>query len=454
MALGAVGAAAITRLLGPADYGQYAAAIATWSLLAAATDFGFSMMLSRDLPHTRESGVRALVRSACKAAGLLSSTLAIVMLVLAVTAGLDTARGLSLAVMAPAILSAGLAPAGALYLVRYKTRPLAVIDVSATVVTVAGQVLAAALGLGPAGVAAAASAGAILNIVLAFSYAQRHLAGPRTGASVPVRRVIRRSAPLGVLSVMTKVYLLGDLVLLGWLVSGDSLGEYAAAARMLTLLATVAALVVNAALPGFSATAADPTALSALIARVWHWLMCTAIPIFAGVAVFAGPAILILVGPSYEGAEHLLRVLCLAGFAGVLSNILGAVMVATHRTRTLFLQNAAAIALNIGGNLLLVPTYGVEASAWLTVATEAFIALAAFIVIAPHIPLRPMLAVSARPVAAIAAGAAVGLAVGPRSAIGIALGTITMVAVLSLLRGWPSEFAARVPLLRAADVRR
>ena len=271
---------------------------------------------------------------------------------------------------------------------------------------------------------------------------------------MPVRRVIRRSAPLGVLSVMTKVYLLGDLVLLGWLVSGDSLGEYAAAARMLTLLATVAALVVNAALPGFSATAADPTALSALIARVWHWLMCTAIPIFAGVAVFAGPAILILVGPSYEGAEHLLRVLCLAGFAGVLSNILGAVMVATHRTRTLFLQNAAAIALNIGGNLLLVPTYGVEASAWLTVATEAFIALAAFIVIAPHIPLRPMLAVSARPVAAIAAGAAVGLAVGPRSAIGIALGTITMVAVLSLLRGWPSEFAARVPLLRAADVRR
>ena len=66
---------------------------------------------------------------------------------------------------------------------------------------------------------------------------------------MPVGQVIRRSAPLGVLAVMTKVYLLGDLVLLGWLVSGDSLGEYAAAARMLALLATVAALVVNAALP-------------------------------------------------------------------------------------------------------------------------------------------------------------------------------------------------------------
>ena len=49
--LGAIGAAAITRLLGPADYGEYASAIATWSLLGAAADFGFSFTLARDLAN-------------------------------------------------------------------------------------------------------------------------------------------------------------------------------------------------------------------------------------------------------------------------------------------------------------------------------------------------------------------------------------------------------------------
>lgn len=453
MGLGAVGAAVVTRILGPSDYGQYAAAIATWTLLSTSADFGFSMMLSRDLPHTPESSVRALVRAACRACGGLALGLAVVMGILAVVAGLDTDRGQCLAVMIPAIVSAGLAPSGTLFLVRYRTRPMAFIDVSATVVTVGGQIVAAALDTGPVGVAVASSGGSILNIVVNFVYAQRHLAGPPSALRVPLRTVVRDAVPLGILAVMTKVYLLGDLVLLGWLVSGDSLGQYAAAARMLTLLTTIAALVIGAALPAFSAKAAEPEELARLATKVWHWLMCSALVVFSGVAVFTGPAITVLVGPAYDDAEHLLRILCLAGFVGILSNLLGSIMVATRQTKTLFIQNAVAIVLNVSGNLILVPEYGVEASAWLTVATEVLICVAAFAVLAPRLDLRGMGAVSYRPLAACAAGAATGFAIGSDSAVGIVAAGGVMLLTLSALRGWPSEFAGRFPLLRAQEAR-
>src|SRR5204863_3051654 len=132
------------------------------------------------------------------------------------------------------------------------TREVVVIDVAVGALQSAAMVAVAALTRGAAGVAAVVSATTALNTVLVWWLSTRR-AGPATDAVYQRATFVRPAAPLGVLAVMTKVYLLIDVVLVGWYVSGAPVGEYAASARLLTIFTGLAGIVTTAALPAFSA---------------------------------------------------------------------------------------------------------------------------------------------------------------------------------------------------------
>ena len=445
MALSGLTAAAITRILGPTTYGSYGAAIATWTLVGAAADFGFSLVLSRDL--ARDAGShRSMIRAAYQVAFMWSVPLALLLAGLAVVAGPTTPRGLSMLVLAPSVVAFAFLPARTIFMVLYRTREMVMIDVGVAVVQSAGMITVAAAGFGAPAVAAVVSATTALNMALIALMARSHLRAQPLG-SYGRRRFARRAAPLGLLSIMTQVYLMIDLVIIGWYITGPSVGDYAAASRMLIIFTGVAGLVTSAALPAFSSERNDPAALEDLLSRVWHWLVVTALPLFVGLALFAPLAVRIAIGPQYDGAVVLLRVLALAGMLSVMANFLGTLMVATDHTRSLFFQNALAITLNVGGNVLLLPRYGVIASAWLTAATEMLVVAGAIIVMTRRLSLRRAAAVTVRPVIAILLAVGVALALDRWEVVAALAGAITFAAATTALRGWPNEFRIRVPWL-------
>jgi O-antigen/teichoic acid export membrane protein len=445
MALSGLTAAAITRILGPTTYGSYGAAIATWTLVGAAADFGFSLVLSRDL--ARDAGShRSMMRAAYQVGLMWSVPLALLLAALAIAADPGSPRGLSMLVLAPSVLAFGLLPARTIFMVLYRTREMVLVDVGVAVVQSAGMITVAAADLGAPAVAAVVSATTALNMALIALLARRHLADQPLG-SYGRRRFARRAAPLGLLSIMTQVYLMIDLVIIGWYITGPSVGNYAAASRMLTICTGVAGLVTSAALPAFSAQRNDREALEDLLSRVWHWLVVTALPLFVGLALFAPLAVRIAVGPQYDGAIGLLRVLALAGMLSVMANFLGTLMVATDHTRSLFLQNALAIALNVGGNVILLPRYGVTASAWLTAATELLVCAGAILVMTRRLSFRRAALLTARPLLAIALAVGVALALGRWELVAALASAISFAAAISALRGWPKEFRIRVPWL-------
>ena len=112
---------------------------------------------------------------------------------------------------------------------------------------------------------------------------------------------------------MTQAYLILDLAIIGWYITGAPVGEYAAAAKILMIFTGVAGLVTAAALPAFSSSSTNPGELEDIVTRVWHWLMVSAMPVFAGLAVFAPLAVTVALGSDYDGSVALLRVLALAG---------------------------------------------------------------------------------------------------------------------------------------------
>jgi len=429
---------AITRLLGPANYGVYGAAVATWSVLGAAADFGFSLMLSRDLPHLQGSQ-RAMLRSAYEVATAWSTVLALVMVALAVSAGIDTDRGLALLILAPSMIFNGLNPARVFFVLRSRTASLLRVDVITTALQVAATVTVAALGFGVDAVVAALSIGSIVNGV-AVAVAANRLLEPSAERRVGRRGLIRRSVPLGLLSIMTKVYLMIDLVLLGWLVTGPQLGNYAAASKLLTIFATIAGVVLVGALPAISSMVGLKAELEKLVLRIWNWLIVGVVPVFVAVALFAPVVIRILLGHQYAGAVPLLRILAIAGAFSVANNLLGNLMIAYRKTRSLFIQNGAAIALNVALNLILVPSYGVTASAWLTVASEVLVCLMALAVIVREIDLWPCLKTSARPVLAMALAAAVAVALEQWTVLAVVASSLAFLLLMSLLRAWPEDF--------------
>lgn len=442
---------AITRLLGPADYGQYAAAVATWTVLGATSDLGFSLMLGRDLPHLTGSD-RATLRSAYEVATAWSSILALVMVALAFAAGVTSTRGLALLVLAPSMIFNGLNPARVFFLIRHRTSLLLRLDVITTVFQVLATVLVAALGLGVVVIAATLSIGSIINGVV-VAVAANGLLEPSAEPSMGRRELVRRSLPLGMLAIMTKVYLMIDLVLLGWLVTGSTLGDYAAASKLLTVLATIAGVVTAGALPAMSSLVDRRGELERLVGRVWTWLAVGVMPVFVAVALFAPAVINLLLGHSYAGAAPLLRILCLAGAVSVVNNLLGNVMIAFHKTKALFLQNAAAIVTNVVGNLILVPKVGVLASAWLTVACEVLIFVAEVIVTSREVDLWPCVLASIRPAGAIVVAAWIAVALDRWTILAAVVSGASFLAMVVVLQAWPADFrpGAIVADLRRAD---
>ena len=238
---------------------------------------------------------------------------------------------------------------------------------------------------------------------------------------------------------MTSIYFTIDLALLGWLVAGQRLGDYAAATKVLSLLVVLPALLMNAALPGLSGAIGDRVRLTALASRLSHWMAATGFPLCVGAAIFAPQLITIVFGEKYAGAVALTRILTIAAALALASNIVGNILGAARIVRPMLIWNLAAVVFNVGGNVLLVPRYGVTASAWLTVATEVIVLGCALAFVRSHVDLRILTRAAARPVLATSCAAIVALALTPFPLVSFLAGATTFGLAVVLLRAWPIE---------------
>lgn len=432
------GTAVVARRIGVGDFGQLSAALAASALAASVSDFGFSLVLGREL------GAQPSARGRLLRAGMevqliwtLLPTFAVVLL--AVASRPTSTRGLALLVLAPAVAAGGLTGARQLYIATYRIRRLALIDVATNVLQLLLVVPVALIGGGAVGVAAVMSACSVANSLWLANDALR-LAGSPRAARVDRSALFRQALPLGFASLMASVYFTVDLVLLAWLVSARQLGEYSAACKVLSILVLLPSLVMSVALPALGSTASRPDELRELAARLLHWLVALALPLCVGVAIFARTLARAAFGVDYTGAAPLIRILALAAAISLLSNLLGIVLVARSTVRPMLVQNGIALVLNVVGNVTLAPRFGVSASAWLTVATELVVCGSSFVVLQRRVALASSFGAAARPALAVCGLAATGLALADSPVVGIPASIATFAALVVVLRAWPAEF--------------
>jgi O-antigen/teichoic acid export membrane protein len=358
----------LVRALGPEDFGTFSLALGVSGLTLLVADFGIGQATARFLAEAR--GDPATAAAVAKAALRLKMITGVVAAIgLAVFAGpiadaYDTPglatplRVLAIAVFGQALMMLYDSMFEALGRISMYMR-LAVLESAAetaasiTLVLLGAGVTGAMLGRA-AGYGVAAAAGLVLL---------SRTMPVRTKAPVTEhwKKILGYGSALLVIEGAFTLFSRIDVLLIGALVSVPAVAQFEAPMRLVYVLSYIGAAVQAGVGPRMAGggSARDRESFE----RALRYLVLVQALMAAPLVVWAGPITDLALGPGYEDAEHVLRVLAPFAFlAGISPLLVGAVNYLGEARRRVPIV-LAALGVNAAIDVLLLPEWGVEAAA-------------------------------------------------------------------------------------------
>lgn len=158
-----------------------------------------------------------------------------------------------------------------------------------------------------------------------------------------------------------------DVILVGAIAGAGAAGVYGAASRFVTaglIISTAMRMVIS---PRFSALLAqDKTyAVQHLYSTTVTWIVLLGAPIY-GVFMFFAPTVLGWLGEGFADGSTALVILCAGAITSLLAGNVDSVLMMSGRSGWMALNKSVVLAVNIVGNFLLVPVWGIvgAATAW------------------------------------------------------------------------------------------
>lgn len=188
--------------------------------------------------------------------------------------------------------------------------------------------------------------------------------------------ILRKSAPFALLVLLMAAYGHVDSIVLRAMASDEQAGIFAGAFRLLDALTMVAYLVSVPLLPVFSRLCREGSEVSPYLRLVFWPMMLFAVGAAVACAALAEPLMRLL----YHGRAALyvpvFRVIIFGIIPIGLTYIFGTLLTAGGYMRQLNTFAAVSLVLNIVVNMLLIPRLGAVGSAWASLATQSFMAVA------------------------------------------------------------------------------
>jgi O-antigen/teichoic acid export membrane protein len=449
----------LLRLLGPAGNGQYALAVVIWLYVKTISDFGLSLLVTRDIARDPSRlgtlvGATTLFRWLVFALVLIPTTTYV--LLRWSTDGIQTEGALAVALLLLSVIPSSYAEAVSSALNGLQRMELAAwINIGVSAARAPAAVVLTATSLGVVGVALAALVTSVLSAI-AFHRVLRAL------SNQPIRWMLdsqtagtlaRESWPLLVNALLISLFFRVDVFIIQAAQGDAALGVYDAAYKPINLLTIIPAYATLAVFPLLAQRADDPSRLARAQRMTSYLLVIIAWLVVVAASAIAEPAIQLLAGSAYlPESALLLRILIWFAPLSFLNGVYQYVLVATGKQRQIVPVFGAAVTFNLIANVILVPLYGARAAAVLTVVTELVILLA-FVAIGRRLSTRVLardaLRHLARPTVSGMAGAGVALYLrdSPWLALGAALSTFALLAALLRVVG-PDERALLERLFR------
>lgn len=365
----------LARILAPEAFGLLALAQAIGLIVAVVVEYGFDVSATRDVaaasedPQRRGSILAAVTGAKATLAVLATAAAAACAFAFA---ALRDEPILVLAALCAGILQ-GLAPLW-FFVALERIREFAVLDVGAKLAAVA---LTFAFVRGPRDAWLVPAFQASMTLLAVGAAAV--LIARSTPLSIPTRRDVadafRRGAPMFLFRSSATLYTTGNAVLLGIFAAPVAVAMYSGAERIAKGSTSAISPIGQAAFPRVARLVDTAPAEAARLLRSALVLSCS-VALALGVALFAfGPSIVqVALGPGYDDAVSVLRILSPLPVLLAVSSLLGLQWMVPNRLDRPFLAIIlAAGALNVTIALLLAPRSGASGMAWSVVVAEAFV---------------------------------------------------------------------------------
>jgi len=379
--------ALLTRYLGVAGFGQYTTVFAFVGIFNTLADFGFMLVLLRELGAGKMSEEKAV-------ANVLSIRTAFAVVVYALCFGigwlmhypLEVHLGIGVIAIAMFFNSVQ-GTVIAVLQARLQAQKAVVGDVIGRLVVLLSTYLLFLAHAQLVALLVAYAIGSAVDMVIKSYYANK-LIPLRLGFDVKYWRYLwGQSWPIGLAGILALVYFKVDSVMLSVMKTPTDIGIYGASYKIFEVVLALSALYMGVVFPIMSRyhVQKDTTGFSNGMQKSFDFLVLLSLPILVSCLAIAPAIIHIVAGEDFVTASTLnignlkattplvLQILCFTIPLSYLTNLFNNMIIGVGRQKVLIIPNLLFLALNVGLNLLLIPRYSYIGSAVATVLTEVVV---------------------------------------------------------------------------------
>ena len=381
--LGLAAIAIMARYLDQAGFGQYTTIITFLSFFGIMADFGLTLVTAQMVSEP-EAG-RAAVLNNLFSLRLVS---AVIFLGLAPLAVLffpyDAIVKLGVAVASLSFFFAALNQ----ILVGWfqKNLTMAVVsaaEVASRIILLAGVVLAASLNLGLLSIMVVTVLSSLISFLIHYWFSRRSIKITWQIDLAVWRRIIDKAWPIGLTIFFNLIYLRADILILSLLKSQSDVGIYGATYKVIDVLTTLPFMFAGLVLPILTVawTQGNAEKFNKMLQRSLDAMFILAIPLIAGAQITAQPLMVLVAGQNFAAAGKVLKILILAiGFIFIGCLLAHAVIALDKQKKVIGAYIFTALT-SLAGYLIFIPSHSYFGAAWVTVYSEAAIALFSFYMI-------------------------------------------------------------------------
>lgn len=371
LALGIVTTVVIVRALGATRYGEWATILATIELVALIGNLGLETVAVRFAAQDPEREGAWIGAATSLRLLIMLPIIAVFLAVLALIAS-DSEMLLAGAVLSILYLTAALSTLRIVFRLHVRNHVTTAFAVANSVLWAGSVIAIAALdgGLVPfalafAGIAVLIQSSTALLAVHTISVRWR-------GARALWPKLVGVGISVGIAATLTLAYGKVDQLIVYELAPKSSeVGIYAAMYKILENAGFVPIALMTTLFPIMAGLfPAQPERLRRIMQTAIDYLTMIALGALALTIVAAGPIVELLFGSAYSSGATILPILMGAFVPICVGNVAGNMVTATDLQRRYIRYAALGLLVNVAFNVLLIPHYGIEAAAWITLLTE------------------------------------------------------------------------------------
>ncbi len=363
----------LAKNLGVSDFGLYSAALAYFSIVSSAAEFGFTRFLVREVARSSEKATSLCASISCLRLTFTTVLFAVFSVILYFLDPDKIRVSITLlAVLAVVPQAVNLTFDGIFMAIRkleYSSISLIVLSFSTTIL---GMAMINS-GFGPTGAVTALVWGQLFYLVLQAFFLKKlrlHLSLDVNWKNL--KQIIKGSLPYGLIGILGLLYFRIDTLILSYMKGNFETGLYGAAYKFLEALVFIPAALSTAIFPVLAKLhETDKNQVKKIYFKSLKVLFLLSLAVVGGYLLIL-PVIVQTFLPGYIPAIKAIQILSFAiPFLFCHFPAVQVLFSSDKYLKTILAFSVILLSLNICLNLIFIPQYGYLAASWITVASEA-----------------------------------------------------------------------------------